>query len=326
MPDTAINIEDIKTDYGNYYIPGGANSNNLIRLQKQPTVTAEHATPIITDATVYRAPQAFMNEIIQPWQSKYTAKGGITFKPNDISTFKIKIDTEFSPDILEESYLGFFTQLSEADRSKWPFIKWFVEIYVLAQQKEDLENQAYGKGVYVAPTDGVPGTAKETMDGIVKILEDGIAGVKTPHSLINQVALTAEMSKTTALDGVEEFFENIDELLLSKKFIIGCDPKIPRWYFRDKRDTHGGHSNYDDKNAKRIDDYENAIWAPMPSLAGTGIMFATPEKNFVHIRPKKKMNPIKVESAKRNVAVMADWREGLGFLFNQLVYVYKPNV
>lgn len=40
--------------------------------------------------------------------------------------------------------------------------------------------------------------------------------------------------------------------------------------------------------------------------------------------PKKKMNPIKVESTKRSVAVMADWREGLGFLFNELVYAHKP--
>ena len=36
------------------------------------------------------------------------------------------------------------------------------------------------------------------------------------------------------------------------------------------------------------------------------------------------MNPIKVESAKREVSVLADWREGLGFLFNELVYAYKP--
>ena len=106
--------------------------------------------------------------------------------------------------------------------------------------------------------------------------------------------------------------------------ILGCDPKILRWYFKDKRDTHGGDSNYSDKNALRIDGFDNVKWAPMPSLIGTGIMFATPTKNFVHIRPKKKMNPIRVESSKRTVSVMADWREGLGFLFNELVYVYHP--
>ena len=62
----------------------------------------------------------------------------------------------------------------------------------------------------------------------------------------------------------------------------------------------------------------------MPSLAGTGVIFATPKSNYIHITPKKKMNPIKVESAKREVSVLADWREGLGFLFNELVYAYKP--
>jgi len=323
---TEINITDIVTDYGNYYIPGGAKAKDLIRLQKQPTVTTGYATPIITDATVYRAPQAYMQEIIQPWQSKYTAKGGVTFKPNDLPTFKIKIDTEFAPDALEESYLGFFTQLSEADRAKWPFVRWFVETYILEQQKEDLENQAYGKGVYVTPTDGTPGAAKDSLDGLVKLIDDGIAGTRTPHSLINPVAITNPITRTTAFEGVEEFIENIDELLLNKPMTLGCDPKIARWYFKDRRDTLGPNANYSDKNAKRIDDYENVNWAPMPSLAGTGIIFATPKKNFVHITPKKKMNPIRVESAKRNVAVMADWREGLGFLFNELVYAYKPTV
>lgn len=326
MPDTSIDITDIVTDYGAYYIPGQANANNLIRLQKQSTVTTGYATPMITDATIYRAPQTYMDEIIQPWQSKYTAKGGVTFKPNDIATFKIKIDTEFSPDILEESYLGFMTQLSEADRAKWPFVKWFIEVYVLEQQKEDLENQAYGKGVYATPTDGTPGAAKDSMDGLVKLLDDGVNGVKTPHSLVNSVALTAPLSRTTAFDGIEEFIENIDELLLNKPMTLGCDPKIKRWYFKDRRDTLGANANYNDKNASRIDDYENVEWAPMPSLAGTGIIFATPKKNFIHIRPKKKMNPIRTESSKRNVAVMADWREGLGFLFNELVFVYKPTV
>lgn len=326
MAETQITIADIVSDYGAYYIPGNANTNNLIRLQKQPTVTTGFATPIITDATIYRAPQAYMDEIIQPWQSQYTAKGGITFKPNDLPTYKIKIDTGFAPDILEESYLGFFTQLSEADRAKWPFVKWFIEVYILEQQKEDLENQAYGKGVYVAPTPGTAGAAKDSMNGLVKLIDDGIAGTNTAHSLINAVALSNPITRATAFDGIEEFVENIDELLLSKKMILGCDPKVARWYFKDRRDTLGANANYNDKNAKRIDDYENVEWAPMPSLAGTGIVFATPKKNFVHIRPKKLMNPIKVESAKRMVDVMADWREGLGFLFNELVYAYKPSV
>jgi hypothetical protein len=322
--ETNIDIQDILDEYGAYYIPGGANVNNLIRLQKQPTKTTNYATPIITDATVYRAPQAYMQEIIQPWQQKYTAKGGIKFHANDINTYKIKIDTSFSPDILEESYLGFFTQLSQADRAKWPFVRWFVEVYVLEQQKEDLETQAYGKGVYVAPTPGTPGAAKDSMDGLEKLIDDGIAGVKTPHSLINPVGLSSPIDRNTAFDGVEEFMENIDELLLSRPMLLACDPKLARWYFKDKRDTHGGDSNYTDQNSRRIDGYENIQWAPMPSLSGTGILFATPKKNYVHIRPKKKMNPIKIESAKREVAVMADWREGLGFLFNELVYAYKP--
>lgn len=323
MAETDITITDIVTDYGAYYKDGGQNQKDLIRLQKQPSITPGYATPIVTDDTIYRAPQAFMDEIVQPWQSGYTPKGGITFKPNDIPTYKMKIDTAFHPDVLEESYLGFMADPSQgnSDRAKWPFVKWFVEVYVLEQYKDDLENKVYGKGIYAAPTPGTAGAAVGSMNGLSKIITDGLVGDMTA------VSVTSPLARSTAFDGIEEIFETIeaaDPLIFDKECVLGCDPQIARWYIKDRRDTLGGNTNENDTKKMVIDGYENVKWCPMPSLRGTGELFVTPKKNFVHITPKKKMRPIKVESAKREVAVMADWREGFGFLFNELVYSHRP--
>lgn len=324
MADNTLEIADIVSEYGAFYRKGSDNTKNLISLQKQETVTPSYATPIVTDDTVYRAPQTYMSEIVQAFQEKFTDKGVLTFKPNDIPTYKLKIDTSFYPDQLEETYLGFLTRITEADRAKWPFIKWFLEVHVLSQAKHDMETKAYGKGVYVAPTAGTAGTTAQSMNGLSKLITDGLAGTITPHSLMQPVSLTSAFSASTAFDGIEEFVDNFDDVLEGKPMLIGLEPKALRWYFRDKRNTHGGDTNYDDNKAYTVDGMPNVKFAPMPSLAGTGIIFATPESNYIHITPKKKMNPIRVESSKREVSVLGDWREGLGFLFNELVYVHKP--
>ena len=324
MADNTIQVADIVSEYGAYYIPGGANEKNLLSLQKQRTVTPSYATPIVTDATIYRAPQTYMSEIVQAFQEKFTDKGALTFKPNDIPTYKLKVDTSFYPDTLEETYLGFLTNIKEADRAKLPFVKWFLEVHVLKQIKHDMETKVYGKGVYVTPTSGSAGPAVNSMNGLDKLIIDGLAGTITPHSLMQAVALSSPYAAATAFDGIEEFVDNFDDVLEGVPMIIGLEPKFLRWYFRDKRNTHGGDTNYEDGKAYTVDGMPNVKFAPMPSLAGTGIIFATPEDNFIHITPKQKMKPIKVESAKREVSVLGDWREGLGFLYNELVYAYKP--
>jgi hypothetical protein len=36
------------------------------------------------------------------------------------------------------------------------------------------------------------------------------------------------------------------------------------------------------------------------------------------------MQSPKVEESRREVALMLDWYEGIGFAYNQLVYAFKP--
>jgi hypothetical protein len=318
----ALEIADIVSEYGEFYIPGSANTKNLISLQKQKTVTPSYATPIVTDATIYRAPQTYMSEVVQAFQKNFTEKGTITFKPNDIPLYKLKIDLSLYPDELEETYLGFLTNIAEADRSNWPLIKWLLEVHVLEQRKEDMEKKVYGKGVYAAPTNGTASTAASSMNGIIKLITDGLAGTITPHSLMNAVALTAPFAEATAFDGVEEFADNFEDVLDDVPMVIGMPTKWLKWYLRDKRNIHGTDVNYKD-GMYTVDFADNLQLVGLPSMAGTDTIFATPKKNFIHLSPKTKMNPIKVESAKRVVDILGDWREGLGFLYNELVYVYQ---
>jgi hypothetical protein len=56
-------------------------------------------------------------------------------------------------------------------------------------------------------------------------------------------------------------------------------------------------------------------------MVGTDDIFCTPAQNFLHVAPATiTKNSFKFEEAKRAVAVMADWSEGLGFGINQAVW------
>ena len=52
-------------------------------------------------------------------------------------------------------------------------------------------------------------------------------------------------------------------------------------------------------------------------MTGTDDIFCTPQANLLHITPETDTkNNFKVEEAKRCVAIMGDWWEGLGFGIN----------
>jgi len=56
-------------------------------------------------------------------------------------------------------------------------------------------------------------------------------------------------------------------------------------------------------------------------MVGSSDIFCTPAENLLHITPATiTKNQFKLEEAKRSVAVMADWSEGLGFGINQAVW------
>ena len=60
---------------------------------------------------------------------------------------------------------------------------------------------------------------------------------------------------------------------------------------------------------------------PLACMAGTDDIWCTPKANLMHITPETDMkNNFKVEEAKRVVAVMGDWWEGLGFGINQAIW------
>lgn len=305
---------DLVTEFGDYYLPEGQNESRLLSALRQPSVTTSYAKPIVHDGEVYRFANARLGEIVQQFQKAFTRKGDITFEPNEIRLRNLKIDLALYPDDVKGSWLGFLQSMDDQERKNWPIVRYLVEKEVMPQMQEDLELKAYFKGSYVAPTAGTAGTAVASIDGIKKLLDAGVL-----DSSMQSVTLSGGITKITAFDVIEEFVENIDDLLSGTKMRIYMDPKFIRWYHQDKRNTHGTDVNYNPE--KPVVDFTNVELVGLPSMKGEKYIWSTPVDNFLYVRRQGGMKNPRVEEHLREVFLMTDWWEGLGFGHNELVYV-----
>jgi hypothetical protein len=87
---------------------------------------------------------------------------------------------------------------------------------------------------------------------------------------------------------------------------------------RDKRNTHGTDVNYNPEQPTV--DFTNVRIVGLPSMKGEKMIWATPKDNFLYLRKARGMKKPKVEESKREVFLMLDWWEGLGFAYDELVY------
>lgn len=303
---------NLVTDFGAHYIPEGQNESRLLSAVRTPSKTASYAKPIIHDGDLYRFSNVKLGEIVQGFQKEFTKKGDVTFEPNEIRLRNLKVDLSLYPDDVKGSWLGFLQSLSDQERKNWPIVRYLLEKEVVPQMHEDMELKAYFKGEYVAPTPGTATTTAQTMDGLKKLITDGLAGD------MQTVTLTDAITKANAFERVEEFVDNIDAALNSVKMRIYMDPTILRWYHQDKRNTHGSDVNYNPE--KPVVDFTNVELVGLDSMAGEKMLWATPVDNFLYLRRQNGMQKPKVEEAAREVKLMLDWYEGLGFGYDELVY------
>ena len=312
-----ITTTDIVTEYGAYYQDAGQNKKHILTMLSQGSEITNFATPIKTDNTIFRLANATFNSLVQPFQKTFTAKGGVAIVPNEIRQYRFKIDDEFMPDELYATWLGFLTAKS-VDRKSWPFVKWLVEVYYKRQIVQDMELNEYYNGEYAAPADGVAGANSTGMVGVKKLLQDGVDADK-----MNIIA-TGALDAATIFDQVEAFTDGIAEVYQGIPMDIFMSRYWYKKYMQDKR-VQGFYQRLSDKDIDAGIDFTPQSVRPLAAMVGTEDIFCTPKANFLHISPETNTkNAFKIEEAKRAVAVMADWQEGLGFGINEIVWTNKP--
>ena len=321
-----LTIEAILQEFGRYYIAGGQNIARLIQRAFISAQTESLFGSIVTDDTQFRMAKTELGRILQAFQPGWTPLGELTATPVVLSQFPMKVDLEMTPDQIEASWLGFLAD-SDLDRSKWPLIRWLIEAHILPQVQEDYELNEVYLGKFVAPTKGTPAAAGTAMDGIRTIINNGVsAGRITP------IALGAIPSDPQAFcDYVEAFARGFNIRYKGRPMPICMNTTLAERYARGRQAKYGRDSNF--TAPKPIIAGNGDSLTPIPveftqhyvlglnSMGNSSKLWATPDDNRKKLAKKSvNQNLVRVESAKREVAIFTDYYKGVGFPLQQAVF------
>lgn len=309
-----MDIADIKTEFGTYYIKNNANMSRLVKLLYAKSTTDTLLNPFFTDDTIYRASQARFARVLQPFQKAWTPIATMTFVPVAIEMFKQKIDTQEYPDDLEGTWLGYLAG-DGIDRKTWPFVRWFVEQFLLPQAKQDYELNEVYKGVFAAPTAGTAGAAGTAMNGLRKAINDQITADRIDPQALG--AIPTDPGDT--VDYFEQFADGIRKEYWSIPMIVGVNEDVERRFRRGMRAKYGKDMDFTGTNAKIIE--TNLSLVGLPSMIGSNKIWCTPKENVLQLNKKtQNMNTVQIDSVDRLIKIFSDWWSGVGFVIPEIVF------
>lgn len=311
----AIEIADIITEFGNYYINQGQNMTRVVKQLNQRSETEELFTTVVTDDTVWRGAQASIDRVLQPFQKAWTPISTLTLTPEEIRQYRQKIDFEGHPDDLEATWLGFLTD-NELDRKAWPFVRWFIEEHLIPKSKEDYELSEVFAGEYAAPTPGTAGAAGTSMNGVKTIINNHVtSGRITP---ITMGAIPTD--KTLIVKYFEDFADQINDKYWGIPMEVGCSKKVLRDFSRGYRELYGKDTDYSENTSGKVD-MTNLTLKGVASHNGSDKIWATPKSNAVRLVKKtQNMNRVRVENVDRLLKMYSDFSSGVGFIIPEVVF------
>ena len=132
-----MNVSEIITAFGAYYLNSGQNMNNILRMLTQGAVTPSFMTPIKTEETIYRMSSVTVGSLVQSFQKDWTPSDPGIFVPNEIRKRHMKIDIDIFPDDIEDTWLGFLAS-NNLSKKDWPLIRYMIEKVYIPKIHESL--------------------------------------------------------------------------------------------------------------------------------------------------------------------------------------------
>ena len=320
----AINVQEIVESFGSYYEQAGQNRQRLIRqlLQGSETLNISGISHRKTDDTIYRTANVVSTEVIQAYQHKFTPKGDATFVPNTIVLHNMKCDAIVSPDMVEDNWLGFMASNSQ-DPKTWPIVRYIMEEVLAKQIEYDREVKLVYVGKATDPTEGTAGAVSGAMDGLKELLKQGAAKTSYP---VHTVSGIGALNKSDIFDQIEAFEDAIPGLLKSKRMVFFVAPEMAMAYFRKLR-ALGFYDVTSERGLSMKVDRTNHEIIGVASMTGSTDIFATTPENILHLTKRdRNAASFNMQVMDRDVKILGNWWEGLGFGDNDLVYTTEETV
>lgn len=327
-----MDIQDVITEYGNYYRDGG---QNLSRILTKPYISSQTEALfglIPTDDTSYQMGSTELSSVLQPFQPGWTPKGQLKASPILLTQTPFKVDLEEQPDKLEASWLGFLAD-NKLNRAEWPFCRYLVEVHLYNKMDEEYELDVIYFGKYLAPTPGVAGAASQSMDGIRTVINRAVQ-----QSKITPIVMGAIPTDPLEFcEYIETFVEKFSRRYRGRAMEVCMNPTLARRYAK------GRHQKYKldttDAPSKPLIDGNGDALLQVPiefgkhtvvgldSMGDSLKIWATHKDNRKRLA-KKTINTrsVRIESAKREVFIFTDFWKGLGFPMLEAVFTNEQDL
>lgn len=180
-------------------------------------------------------------DVVQAFQCAVTPTNVDTeFKSNLWELQQMKIDLVYTCDDLNKwfnKFQSWRTQWGDGNPLlAWDFPRYLYNMHILPKVKNDMEMKAAYKGVRVAPTTGVAGTTLGSVNGMGKVLADGIVSGDIPSG---NVITTGLITSANAVAKMETFAGGLPEEDLTQGGMLLCSEQTHRNFVRDMLERYG---------------------------------------------------------------------------------------
>jgi hypothetical protein len=320
---TEIEIQEIVDQWGQVYVPEGQTEKDIKKMIFTEDDLSADFRKVPNPGSIYKSAYATIDEVLQAFQIDFLPKGDVQFLPIEYNLGDFKVDVTLSPDKFRRSWLGFLAQLTEVDRAKWPFIRWYIQQMLMPRTQHDfIHKVAYygwqhtgliqgGPALIVDPENfvrqvykGVHTPANATMDGIGTVL-------KKIQGRTNVITVGAWSSDpVTYCTQVENFIKSIPHEIRGRLDFLYVSKTRHELYREGKRLKYNAQYGQV-MNLDTVYDNDNITVKGTHAMKGSNKHWITIPENRVKPVQAEKTNQILVERNKRVVDIYGDWAYSL---------------
>ncbi|MBC6988559.1 hypothetical protein [Hymenobacter sp. BT491] len=304
----SINATQLKAELGAY---ARTNNKEIRSMAYGKSVTAKFMRTVPSVKGKFPALQAITGHVVQAFSAVWTPLGVTKFKVNELKNYRQKVNYPLRPDDIQAGWLAHLYEENKKPQDM-PISKYIINDQLMPKVVEDRE-VLLCRGVYDATK---PQEFGKSMDGVEEIIRQGLqANSANPVFQIPMEAITV----ANITDQVTEFELALPEVLkpLLKRIFMSTS-NLERYrldYFK----KYGAYPSYtENKGYTTI--LGNRELIGLPGLAGSDLIFSTPDENFLRLIDLNDEPVITdVQAQDYDVKIFMEWWEGVQFWTNQMV-------
>lgn len=302
-----MNLDEIKQELGDFF---RVHSEEVKAMVYENPELDPYVRTITRVKGQFPAIHSVTSHVVQQFQAVWTELGETKFVPNVLKAFHQKVNFPIVPAEILNSYLAFLYQ-ENVRKEDMPISRWIAEQELRPKAQEDVAQLSI-TGEYDASK---PTEFGFSMDGVVKILDRGIADGSMYKILLNTI------TDSNIVDVVTAFEKAIPPKVQSSIGAIFMSKENADRYKLKYEDTFGANTNFNER--KQMLSRLNSL--PIVGLRwmnGSDHIFATPRGNFlklIDIFDAPTVNDVQVLDYK--VKIFMEFWLGYGFWINQMVCV-----